>query len=115
MEKEISEMTEREILRQQLELVAEKSKGAEELELQGLTLSMTDIIYSIDRISKEETPVDQTINSTEKKAETEQQYILRGFNESVKVQERLNRVQIACLIGILANWALFFTYLLWHL
>lgn len=44
-EKRISEMTNEEILRQQLELLAETSRNATDLELPSLTNSMS-IIYS---------------------------------------------------------------------
>ena len=44
--KTLSEMTEKEILRQQLELLAEKSKECEDAYLSGITKSMISI-YSV--------------------------------------------------------------------
>ena len=43
MEKKICEMTEKEILRQQLELLAEKSKSAADVDLPELTSSMVQV------------------------------------------------------------------------
>lgn len=43
-EKKISEMTEKEILRQQLELLAERSKTCQDNELPGTTNAMVNII-----------------------------------------------------------------------
>lgn len=116
MEKEIGEMTEKEILRRQLELMAEKSKSAEDSELQGLTLAMTDIVYSIDRISQGEVSAKKTASApAAEEFKTEQQYILHKFNESAKVQKTWIRVQIICLIGMLINSISFLIYLVGHL
>ena len=43
VEKKMSEMTEKEILRQQLELLAEKSKSAADVDLPELTSSMVQV------------------------------------------------------------------------
>ena len=47
MEKKMSKMTEKEILRQQLELLAEKSKSAAEVDLPKLTNSMIKVCDTI--------------------------------------------------------------------
>lgn len=47
MEKKICEMTEKEILRQQLELLAEKSKSAADVDLPELTSSMVKVCDTI--------------------------------------------------------------------
>lgn len=47
VEKKMSKMTEKEILRQQLELLAEKSKSAADVDLPELTSSMVRVFEAI--------------------------------------------------------------------
>lgn len=114
-EKDISKMTEKEILRQQLELLAERSKEAEDSELHGLTMAMSDVIYSISRVPEIPIQVESTVPFSVKDIQSDQRYIWEKLNNSIKEQRKWNKIQIACLTGMIINLALFIIYLLGHL
>lgn len=113
-EKSLSKMAEKEILRQQLELLAERSKEAKDTELHELTMAMSDVIYSIDRISEDKQSVEKTGYSNVKDALAKQHDIWFELNESIQTQGKWNKLQLICLVGTFINSALFLIYLLEH-
>ena len=110
-EKKVDEMTEKEILRQQLKLLAEKSKEAEGTELHELTLAMSDVIYSLSRVPEVPVQAEKTVSLNVEDIESDQRYIWDKLNKSIKEQKKWNKIQIACLMGMLINLALFLIYL----
>lgn len=117
--KAVKEVTEKEILLQQLELLVERSKEAAGSELHGLTLAITDIIYSISRIAEisnipteiSNIPVEKTEPFDSEHIEAEQHYISERLNKSIKEQKKWNKIQIICLMGTLINLVLLLIYL----